>query len=353
MMNDYGRFPGEILRSLADEGRLDPMLSYSCCACGNCMLACPKSLPMRDVFLNARKDFVRANGGRSPIPGHRSTEFHQFFSFSRPFTSTVPGQAVSGDEYIRRGFLAGCSLSSSSPEEVGKTVNYLQSVYPGLSAVQKCCGMPTKNMGQEELFRKRFASLQEDLDRLNIEELIVACQNCKKIIDRYGTVRTRSLWEVLPEIGIPEEMRGKGRDSEIVFTIHDSCPTREERGIHDGIRWLMQELGYRVIEAEDSREKTRCCGAGGMAGDASPEVTRRIIQKRLETLPSENVVVYCGTCRSNLAAGGANVWHILDLLWGPVVHAGDVPPENVLASTASAWKNRYVCKSVLRDALAK
>lgn len=344
MMGDFGPYPGEILRSLTERGSLDPLLAYSCNGCGNCTLVCPKDLPLKEIFLGARPAIADANGGHSPFSGHTTVRFHQHFGFSGPFTTTV---APTDRSEPKRAFLAGCSLSSSSPEEVQKTLQWLQRKLPGTGAVQKCCGLPTKNMGQEELFEKRFASLQKDLDDMGVEELIVACQNCKKTIETYGTVRTRSLWEVLPEIGIPEECRGKGEDTGTVFTIHDSCPTRDDKAIHDGIRWLMNELGYEVVEAEDSREKTRCCGAGGMAGYVNPEARDRAVRQRLDTLPADNIVVYCGTCRSTLALGGGRVWHILDLLFGPPVFPGDEPPANVLASTASAWKNRYQCKHAL------
>lgn len=347
MMKEFGPYPGAILRSLTEEGSLDPLIAYSCNNCGNCTLVCPRELPMQQVFLEARKDFAAANHGFSPMPGHRSVDFHQFFGFSALFSTTVP--PVSSGDGKRRAFMAGCSLSSSSPEEVKRMLEWLRTCYPGTGAIQKCCGLPTSDMGQEPLFEKRTASVQKDLDAMGVEEVIVSCQNCKNVLDRYGTTPTRSLWEVLPEIGIPDECRGKGKDSEIVFTIHDSCPTRNETAIHDGIRWLMNELGYRVEEAEESREKTRCCGAGGMVAYANPTAKEEAVRMRLASLPSENIVVYCGTCRSTLASGGGRVWHILDLLFGPVVFPGDEPPENTLASTVNAWTNRYRCKHALES----
>lgn len=348
MMKDFGPYPGEILRSLAEQGAMEPLLAYSCNHCGNCTLVCPRELNLGQVFMEARKDIVTENHGLSPMPGHRSTDLHQWFGFAKPFTAKVP--PVGSSEGKRVAFMAGCSLTSSSPEEVIQTLEWLRTRIPDVGAIQKCCGLPTSDMGQEALFQKRFATLQKDLDDMGVDEVIVACQNCKNVLDRYGTTQTRSLWEVLPEIGIPEECRGKGKDSDMVFTIHDSCPTRYDKAIQDGIRWLMNEMGYQVLEGESSREHTRCCGAGGMVGDGNPKVKEEAVRMRLDSLPTDNIVVYCGTCRSTLASGGGKVWHILDLLFGPVVHAGDEPPENVLASTSKAWKNRYCCKQAVETA---
>ncbi|MBS3972094.1 MAG: (Fe-S)-binding protein [Erysipelotrichia bacterium] len=240
--------------------------------------------------------------------------------------------------------MPGCSLPSYSPEAVTKTTAYLNSVFPNFSAVQKCCGKPTKAVGQYDLFKQRFADLQKDMDDVNIDEMIVACQSCKLTFDEASPTPTHSLWEIFPLIGLPEELRGKAKGSDVVFTIHDSCSTRHLLGLHDGIRWILNELGYKVIESKYSREKTRCCGFGGMVVPANPEVADKVMKKRVETLESDYVVVYCSACRSSILKGGAKSWHILDLVWGPVVYADAQAPEDVLSSPLKAWMNRYKSK---------
>ena len=52
------------------------------------------------------------------------------------------------DKKKRYGFLPGCSLSSYHPEAVAKTVDYLNLSFPEFSAILKCCGIPTKDVGQ-------------------------------------------------------------------------------------------------------------------------------------------------------------------------------------------------------------
>lgn len=244
----------------------------------------------------------------------------------------------------RYGFMPGCSLPSYNPEAVTKTTEYLNLTFDKFSAVQKCCGKPTKAVGQYDLFKERFKGLQDDMDEVGIEEMIVACQSCKLTFDEASPTPTYSLWEVLPIIGLPEELRGKAKNSDMVFTIHDSCSTRSLTELQNGIRWILDELGYKYVESEYSKDKTRCCGFGGMVVPANPEVAAKVMERRVETLDSENVVVYCAACRSSILKGGAKSWHILDLIWGPVVMAGDNAPEDVLASPVTSWMNRYKAK---------
>lgn len=255
------------------------------------------------------------------------------------------------DQNKRYGFMPGCSLPSYSPEAVVKTVEYLNDTFDKFSAIQKCCGKPTKAVGQYDLFKERFKGLQDDMDDVGIEEMIVACQSCKLTFDDASPTPTYSLWEVLPIIGIPEELRGKAKDSDIVFTIHDSCSTRHLTDLQNGIRWILEELGYNYIESEYAKDKTRCCGFGGMVVPANPEVAMKVMKRRVETLDSENVVVYCAACRSSLLKGGAKAWHILDLLWGDVVYANEDSPEDVLASPVSSWINRYKSKRGIKKAV--
>jgi Fe-S oxidoreductase len=243
------------------------------------------------------------------------------------------------------GFMPGCSLSSYSPLALSKTVEYLKLVLPRLSALQKCCGKPTKLMGQVDLFDERFQGLRDDMEEVDIEDMIVSCQNCFNTFKETGNNSVTSLWALWPEIGLPKELVGKAKHSNIVFTIHDSCSTRYEKELQDGIRWILKELGYRVEESEYSREKTRCCGFGGMVVPANPEVALKVMVKRMETLKHPNVVVYCASCRSALMKTGVQAWHILDLIWGPVVMSGDEGPKDVLDHPVKAWLNRYKSKN--------
>ncbi len=245
------------------------------------------------------------------------------------------------DKTKHYGFLPGCSLSSYNPDSISKTIEYLKSVFPNFSAVLKCCGKPTRDIGQEELFQKRFAGLQEDIKDVNIEEMILACPNCKAVFDKESTTKNYSLWEILPLIGLPEELRGKALNSDIMFTIHDSCSARNDTALMDGIRWILTELGYNFVESKYSRENTRCCGFGGQVAPVNPELSKKVTARRIETLENYPVVVYCSSCRSAFLQSNVKAWHILDLIWGPVVYANDVPPQDALSCPETVWHNRF------------
>lgn len=248
----------------------------------------------------------------------------------------------------RKAFLGGCALASYSPKLVLKIAEYLKSVYPDLSVVQKCCGKPTKAIGQDDKFHERFDGLAKDLEDCGATELIVACQSCYKTMKLNENIKVTSLWALLPEIGLPAELAGKGKGSDIVFSIHDSCSIRPYSEIFDGVRWIMDELGYKTIEPEKTRETTRCCGFGGMVVPANPDTAKRVMARRVTDFPTREVVTYCAACRQSMLMGGAAAWHILDLVFGDVVQKGDAPPADSLGKTLTAWSNRYKTKLGLK-----
>jgi Fe-S oxidoreductase len=245
-------------------------------------------------------------------------------------------------------FMPGCSLSSYSPEAVQNVLNYLKENFNNVSALQKCCGMPTLAIGQKELFTKRYEGLKEDIKYLDIDEIVVACQNCFLTLNKYSKdIKTTSLWTLIPQIGLPKEFINKAKDSDVVFSIQDSCPTRDYSDIHNGIRLIIEELGYKYIESKNTRENTMCCGQGGMVATVNPKLSHRIAQKIVSEFNTDHVVTYCAACRSSMYKAGKESYHILDLIFGPVVYKSTKSPQDVLSSPIKAWTNRYKSKKII------
>ncbi|EOD79779.1 Formate dehydrogenase-O, major subunit [Grimontia indica] len=86
MMNDFGDCPKTLFSDFVNNKEMDPLLAYSCNACDQCTIVCPKDYPMKDIFLGARVDFVNANNGESPMKGHKAINMHQKLGFSKFFT---------------------------------------------------------------------------------------------------------------------------------------------------------------------------------------------------------------------------------------------------------------------------
>lgn len=250
-----------------------------------------------------------------------------------------------------RVFFPGCSLSSYNPVAVQKTLLHLQERMPGTGALLTCCGKPTKALGQADKFNKRYAGVTKQIESLGAKEVIVACQSCYLTFNECSPdLNTRSLWTILPEIGLPDEAVGIGKDSDLRFAIHDSCSTRHEYEIHEGIRWIMDELGYSYEEPPHTKKESMCCGFGGMVLLANPDLSKRIMSNRTAEVKSDHMVTYCAACRMSMIMGGKQSLHILDLIFGGPWNSDSVFPG--AGSTIDAWKNRRKAKKAIERALA-
>lgn len=251
----------------------------------------------------------------------------------------------------KRVFIPGCSLPSYNPKAVEKTLEYLQTVLPGTGSILKCCGKPTKALGQVNKFKERYSEFQAEVDKIGAEEIIVACQSCYLTMKEYSpNQKVTSLWELFPSLGLPKEAIGKGKNSDITFAIHDSCPTRNESKIHDGIRWIMNELGYNTEEPPHTKENTRCCGFGGMVVPANPDLALRVMKRRTDEVKSDYMVAYCAACRESMVRGDKKAIHILDLIFGDTFTSKSEFP-SIPSNPVTGWANRYKSKKAINKVL--
>ncbi|GEM_PF-104845 len=327
------------------EGKVvDDIVPFSCNLCSKCEHYCPKDLNLGEVFMGMRREIIGANNGTSPLKGHKGVYAYQSMASSKLMSGRSAAGSCSGA--AKRVFLPGCSLPAYGPGLVKQTLKYLQEGLGGTEMVLQCCGSPAKLIGDEALFEEKYRLLTDMIDEMGAAEVITACQNCYILIKKKSPqYNVRSLWEVMAELGLPGGAENKGEGSDIEFTIHDSCPTRYETGIHDSVRKIVGSLGYRVKESEHSREKTSCCGAGGMISSVNPEMARKVAEEAAGKMESEHVIAYCASCREAMAGAGKRSVHILDLVFGERWDSRSkfrTAPERRIMK----WLNRWKVKNI-------
>lgn len=341
MLNDFGLHPKDIFERSIAADNLDDKLVYSCNMCSQCTIACPKEYKMQDVFMASRKMKVKENHGKSPMKGHNAIEMHQYLGYSNFFNTA--NKAPKGKK-TKKVFIPGCSLPSYNPKAVGNILEFLQEKYDGeVGSILKCCGKPTKAIGQVDKFKERYATVQKAIDEVGAEEIIVACQSCYGMFTENSPNQTvRSLWEIMPEIGMPEHAKGIGKGSDVVFGIHDSCSTRYNQDIQNGIRWILNQMEYKTEEPEHTGENTKCCGFGGMVVPANPEVAKKVREKRVSEYTTDHIVSYCAACRESMEAAGKDSVHILDLVFGERYTEASTAKRN--QNPVIQWANRFKSK---------
>lgn len=333
MMKNFSNSPKDLMDKILKQDIDISEVSYSCMLCGLCTEKCPKDIDLKSTFYDIRKDIALKNKKSLRKKGYSVVRFHQINSFSPIFSKKIN---MSSSQKV---FLPGCSLSSYSKDIVLKIYEYLKIQYENIGMTFMCCGKPTLAMGDTEKFEQYYSKLEKQIHDENINEIIVACPNCYNTISKNSKgVKVTSIYEVINEFKIPQKLKNNYKGLE--FAVHDSCSVRKESKIHDSIRDILNELGVSIVEFQNNKKDTVCCGAGGMVGITNSEIALKQVQNRVNETNCENIVCYCESCCESLLNGNKNILHILDLLFNEDV----INNKKITQSkkrTMDKWKTRY------------
>jgi NADPH-dependent glutamate synthase beta subunit-like oxidoreductase len=303
----YCQTPKELAQKFkAGYFRENPVVPYSCNLCELCGKLCPEELCSGDMCMAIRELMVKENIG--PLPPHQFVRRDQDYATSDAVTLSKSGDTSKGEW----AFFPGCSLPGSSPELVIKIHNYLQQKLPGTGIILRCCGAPTHCLGDHAKFENMAEDIAAEVKKVGASGLIVACPDCYRTIKRSAPgFKIKSLYEVMVEKGLPDAAHALAPKT---FSLHDSCTARDETTFIDNVRTLINEMGYQLEEMKYSRDKTRCCGAGGMIPYVNLELFTKLAKQRAEEAAFD-VITYCAACCDTFASTGKPAIHILELMF--------------------------------------
>lgn len=166
------------------------------------------------------------------------------------------------------------------------------------------------NAGDAEMTRLLTCCRHEpDLEPGSI--VINTCAGCdRRYRELYEGVSTISLWEVLATSDTFDFPDYHGAE----MTIHDACPTRTEERVHVAVRALLDRMNIIVVEPKSTRTHAVCCG-DSFLGELPVDRVKGLMAKRADSMPREDVVVYCVSCVKAMHIGGKRPRYLVDLLF--------------------------------------
>jgi NADPH-dependent glutamate synthase beta subunit-like oxidoreductase len=299
----------EIVRLLESRGSEEPLIPYSCHYCGLCQAVCPRNLHTGKVCLDYRRSLVAS--GQGPLPPHKGVQNYVKWGTHPLFTLTRPDPATGK---AKQAFFPGCSLPGYFPHLVRAAYGYLRERLPHTGIMLNCCGAPSMMLGEEEVQKQVAARVAAEFERLGAQELIGACLHCLNTLNAYHPeIKTRSLYEVMLEHGLPETAQAAAG---AVLHVHDPCGARRLIPVQDAVRELVTAAGHQLEEMPHSRKRTICCGAGGLVPAVDNPLAQKMTAFRLSEA-TRDLVVYCATCRAKFVNAGHDSLHVLELLFNP------------------------------------
>jgi Fe-S oxidoreductase len=200
-------------------------------------------------------------------------------------------------------FAPGCALSLYKNYFPGIIYEVLKKNIKDLEILEKCC--------------------RNQPDFHDGSKVINICPGCdKRYRNNYRNIKSISLWEILAEYDYFSFPDYKGREMSII----DACPTRDQSRIHNAVRILINKMNIKLVEPRNTRNHSICCG-DTFYGVLSPDVVKKQMKKRTDSMPKEDVIVYCVSCSKSVFIGGKKPFYLIDLLFGEETISGTLEPD--------------------------
>ena len=326
-------------------------LINGCALCGQCEELCPENFSMAELCLSARQDMVER--GVMPPSAHE-------FALEDMEAASGPECALS----IRGGRAAGCSSPAASwrpraGEQVEALYAWLRDALagqgefaPGLergpvSLLLRCCGHPGTLGRPRRTFCPTGAGIVAAMGRAG-----QAADHGRLFVLPLRPARGPARgagplpWEVLDALPWPEGTSG-GADRGTLLTMQDPCTARHDTAWQDAVRSLARKAGMIPEEPPQGRDRTACCGYGGLVWCAQPELADAMAGHRAGGLPHA-ALSSCIMCRDRLAGSGKPGLHLLDLLPQLALLAHGLEPEK-----GPGLSERRARRAALRRRLAR
>lgn len=326
-----------------------------CLDCRQCAEACPAGIPVPELVLAARAEFVRRRGMpwlwrltlREVLGPHGFLLDLTFRAVLWRWGSGIPGSTAqgilnrlppgAGGPSLRRrlaghrsppggkgrvGFFAGCLADYLYPESGGRAVRALEKAgYQVVVPVAACCGQPHLAAGDEETaYRLALRNLAAFAPYQDLVAVVTDCASCAGCLRRYETAfasfpraadlaALAGLVREVTEFLAAEECLSSlalapASGDRVRITYHDPCHLSRTGGDRQAPRRLLRALpGQDFVEMA---EADRCCGGGGSFSLTHPEVAEQVLERKISNILASGarvVATSCPLCRARLAAG--------------------------------------------------
>jgi len=238
------------------------------------------------------------------------------------------GNRIMGDKIIRLKSLGSKNIRS-------KSKNILKGIVSALGAIgqrpaylyedEPYSGVLLYDLGLDEYIEGHIEKVYSLLKSQKVKRIIgvdphtvfMLKEIYPKYIDNYD-IEVKHYLEILSENNEALKKSCK-KDIEKEFVIHDSCYLTRELGIIEQVRRVSESLGITIIEPENTKLDTACCG--GPIEYAFRDLTEKVSRTRIQELAnvSKNIIVECPICLINLRKYeremGIKVWDMGELLF--------------------------------------
>ena len=177
---------------------------------------------------------------------------------------------------------------------------------------EKCCGSVLLRTGFIDEAAKQ---IKKNTEILKGEKIITSCAGCYKTLkEDYEGLDVIHISQLLDELIKEGKLKLSKTDLEVTY--HDSCHLGHHCNVFDEPRDVIKSVA-NLIEMENIRENSLCCGAGGGVKSAYPEIAKQMAFSRLNQAKEtgcKTLVTPCPFCKLNLENEDMEVLDLTEFL---------------------------------------
>jgi len=221
-------------------------------------------------------------------------------------------------------YFAPCGPNYIFTEVALATVQVLKkSSGKGIFLDNRCCGLMAHNYGRledaREFARRNIARYEELKAELGEFPVIADCSSCAAFMKSYEQLFTGDeAWRARAGVFakavkdilefIPPEKAGRAAGAALEkagrVTYHDSCRAAHGQGLRQEPREVLRKLAGKHYH--ELPESDWCCGGAGAFAFTQPELSKRVLDRKLRNIASvqaDTVVVGATSCLAQINSG--------------------------------------------------
>ncbi len=318
---------------------VDPEVIWACTTCRWCERACPLDISYVDKIVELRQNLVleKAEFPEEAQPAFRGYEVNgnpwqlpaeERANWAEGLDIPLASEAGGDFEYL---FFVG---SPGSYDDHGKKVSRaLAKILKAadikiaiLGPEEASTGDAARRLGNEYLYQMLAMQNIEVMNGYGVKKIVTNCPHVyNTLANEYPDLDGN--YDVVHGTQLVADLVRQGRIDltqtvDLDLAYHDPCYLGRTNGEYDAPRYLLDEIpGLKVREAELSRDRSMCCGAGGGRMWLEEDLGTRINQLRFDQLRATGtpeIAVACPYCFSMLSdaqrEGGLEDAQTLDVI---------------------------------------
>ena len=272
---------GEAINKALTDWMLTEEAAWSCTTCGYCVEVCPVgNEPMLDI-LRSRQNLVMMD---SKFPKDAMETFDKMENYGNPWGLSPQDREVwmeGKDVPLMRDkkqtdvlYWAGCSgaYDQRGKEISQSVVDVLKKAgvnFASLGNEETCTGDSARRIGNEYLFQMMANENLKTFDKYKFKKIVTQCPHCLTTLKNdYSELgadfdvvhHSQYIAELIKENKIKPE---PWMDENVTY--HDPCYLGRHSNEYDAPRDVIQSImrDGKLVEMEQSKKESFCCGAGG------------------------------------------------------------------------------------------